>query len=108
MQKGSGDGLIPETYVADNDLGDLDRMDDVRATGTPADILMSLISEIKGFLDDIQFLLVGASFPGGLLQLGIALLDNLVVVFCELGETHASIFFKSLVSSSFFWIIWKE
>ena len=84
MEQGGRDGLVPKPDVADDNLGDLDRMYDVRSSGTPADILMGFIREIERFLDDIQLLLVRAAFLRRGLQLGVTLTNQFVVLFCEL------------------------
>ena len=93
-------------------------MDYVRTARTAADILMGLIRELERLLDDIKFLLVGASLSGRLFQLGVTLPDDLIILLCELGETHASIPLLSVVSinmsadflasTSCWWSIWKE
>jgi len=84
VEEGGGYGLVAKTDVADDDLGHFDRVDDVRAAGAPADILMGFVGEIESLLHHIQLLLVGAALFRRGFKLGITLPDQLVVLFCKL------------------------
>ena len=78
--------------VPDDDLGDGDRVQDIRLSGPAAHILVRLVGEIEGPLDRGKFRRTGAPLPRHFLQLGIFAGDNLVIFSGKLGKTHSASF----------------
>ena len=88
VQHGGADGLVAQTDLGDDDLGDFDGMKYVRLPGTPPDVFVGLICKFAGLDDHLDFLLVSASGTGYFKEISELLVNKPVILFCELRETH--------------------
>ena len=88
VEQGGADGLAAQPDFAHHDAGHGDGVQDVGFARAPPDVLVGLVGEFEGALDGLHFLHVPAA-GGGDLQQGVEfLVDQLVIVGCELSETH--------------------
>ena len=84
VQKGSDDGLVSKSDVANNNFSNRYRVKYIWLPRASSDALVSFVGEIKSLLDHVQFRLIGASLACRLLQVGIFSCYDLIVMLIEL------------------------
>ena len=98
VEYGGADGLAAEAYALHHDARDGYRMQHIRLPGAPAHVLVRLVGELEGLLDE-RHLGVRPAAPGRQrLQLLILTVDEVVVLLRKLRKTH---WISSSSSSSF-------
>ena len=83
VKKCCNDGLITQTDVADNDLGNGYGVEYVRFSGSSSDSLVSFVCKLEGLLDDIKLHRIAASLPRSFLQICIISCNHLVILCVE-------------------------
>ena len=88
MQEGGRDGFVAQADIVHDNLRNGDGMQHVRLSAAAAHIAVGLIRKLEGTLHHFQFRRIGAAFFRRCPQMGIGLVDNLVIFFGELRKTH--------------------
>ena len=90
VQKSRHDRLVAQTDVIDHDVGDGNRMNDVRISGTAPHILVGFIRKIESLPDNRKLFFIGASFLRRVKKFRITFADHLIIFLCELRDAHIS------------------
>ena len=91
VQECGTDGFIPQADFADDDLGDFNRMDDIRLPGTSADVLVGFADKFQRPLDGRLLFRIGTALAHERHQRFPGVLDLTVILYGEFRETHSSI-----------------